>query len=255
MRVMRALVRQPSPELSRCELTHLPRQFIDADLATEQHASYVAAFAQLGAAVEWVPPLPDQPDGVFVEDTAVVLPEVAVVTRPGAASRRAEVPSVERALGAYRPLRRIRQPATLDGGDVLCIGRRILAGLSSRTNEEGIAQLRQAVRDFGYDVRAVRVAACLHLKSACTMISAGTVIANLAWIDAELLGDVKIINVDTSEAGAANTLTLGDVTLVSSACPRTEDRLRRAGIRTRAIDVSELQKAESGLTCMSLIVS
>jgi dimethylargininase len=254
MRLTRALVRQPSPELSRCELTHLPRQVIDADLAREQHAAYVSALAQLGAAVEWLPPLPHQPDGVFVEDTAVVLPELAVVTRPGAASRRAEVPSVERALAAYRPLRWIREPGTLDGGDVLCIGRSILAGLSSRTNEQGITQLRQAVREFGYDVRAVQVAGCLHLKSACTMISAGTVIANLACIDAALFGGVKIIEVDASEAGAANTLTLGSVTLVSSAYPQTEDRLRRVGIQTRAIDVSELQKAESGLTCMSLIV-
>jgi dimethylargininase len=249
-----AIVREPGPALARCELTHLPRTVIDADLAREQHAAYVAVLEQLGAVVEWLPPLDFHPDGVFVEDTAIVLPEVAVLTRPGAASRRGEVPSVGEALAARRPLRRILEPGTLDGGDVLCIGRRILAGLSSRTNPDGIAQLRQAVQEFGYDVRTVQVAGCLHLKSACTAISTGLVVANLECIGAEVFGDASIVQVHRSEPQAANTLSLDGVTLVSAAYPRTEDRLRGAGIETRAVDVSELQKAESGVTCMSLIL-
>lgn len=250
----RAFVREPSPALARCELTHLARVAIDVDLARKQHAAYVRALEELGAAVDWLPPLADQPDGVFVEDMAVVLPEVAVITRPGAVSRRGEAPSVEQALVACRQLGRIREPGTLDGGDVLRIGRRILVGLSGRTNDAGIAQLRAAVEEFGYEVHAAQVRGCLHLKSAVTAMADGVVLANLEYLDAAALGDAWIVEVDPREPQAANVLTLGGITLVSAAYPRTEARLREMGVRTRSIDVSELHKAESGVSCMSLIL-
>jgi len=248
-----AFVREPGTALNRCELTHLARVPIDVALARTQHAQYVATLEALGASIEWLPPLDHQPDAVFVEDTAVVFPEVAVLTWPGVTSRQAEVASVLPALEAYRIARRIRPPAFLDGGDVLCLGRRILVGISSRTNELGVTALRDAIGEFGYEVRGVRVRGALHLKSACTAIAEDRVVANLGAIDAALIAGVDIIEVDEREPWAANTLTLGGVTLVSAAFPRTEQRLRAAGVSTRAIDVSELEKAESGLTCMSLI--
>jgi dimethylargininase len=249
-----ALVRAPSAAIVNCELTHLARVPIDPQRAQAQHARYAAVLSELGARSEWLPPLPELADGVFVEDTALVLPEIAVLTRPGAESRQPEVASVEQALAAHRPIRRIRAPATLDGGDVLRIGQRILVGVSGRSNAAGVSQLRAAVREFGYEVNAIQVDRCLHLKSACTALSTDAVLANLDYIARAALGDVTVITVDTEEPRAANTLTLGGVTLVSTSYPRTEARLRAAGIHTRSIDVSELEKAESGLTCMSLVV-
>ncbi|HZF15957.1 MAG TPA: N(G),N(G)-dimethylarginine dimethylaminohydrolase [Steroidobacteraceae bacterium] len=250
-----ALVREPGAALNRCELTHLARVPIDVARARTQHANYVAALAALGAAIEWLPPLDHQPDAVFVEDTAVIFPEVAVLTWPGVSSRQTEVASVAPALAGYRIVRQVRPPAFLDGGDVLRLGHRVLVGLSSRTNAAGAAALRDAIAEFGYDVSAVHVRGALHLKSACTAIADDRVVANLAAIDATLLAGLAIIEVDERESRAANTLTLGGVTLVSAAFPRTEERLRGAGVSTRAVDVSELEKAESGLTCMSLIFS
>ncbi len=250
-----ALVRLPSPAIAHCELTHLARVPIDAGRVRAQHARYVAVLDELGARIAWLPPAPQLADAVFVEDTALVLPEVAVLARPGALSRQPEVASVEPALGAHRPLRRILAPACLEGGDVLRIGRRILVGISSRTNAAGVAQLRAAVAEFGYEVCAIEVGGALHLKSACTLVSTGRVLANLDHIGRAGLGNVTVIAVDRQEPRAANTLTIGGVTLVSASSPRTEAILSAAGIRTRSIDVSELEKAESGLTCMSLIVA
>jgi dimethylargininase len=254
-----AFVREPSAAIQNFELTHIERLPIDVDRARAQHAHYAAVLNELGARSEWLPPLPALADGVFVEDTALVLPEIAVLTRPGAESRQPEVASVEEALAAFgqlaRPLYRILAPACLDGGDVLRIGHRILVGVSSRSNEAGASQLREAVEAYGYEVSAVEVHGCLHLKSACTALSAEVVLANLDYISREALGDVTVIAVDPEEPRAANTLTLGGVTLVSVSYPRTEARLRAAGIQTRSIDVSELEKAESGLTCMSLVVA
>jgi dimethylargininase len=250
-----AFVREPGAALDRCELTHLPRVSIDGGVARAQHSHYVSTLSEMGARIEWLTPLPEHADGVFVEDTAVILPEVAVIARPGVASRQGEVESVAASFAMHRPISRITAPAALDGGDVLCIGRRILVGVSTRTNEAGVSQLQTAVREFNYEVRTVRVNGCLHLKSACTAISPDIVIANLQYIEREVLGDVTVIGVDANEPRAANTLTLGGVTLVSASHPCTEENLRKAGLRTRSIDVSELEKAEAGLTCMSLVLS
>jgi dimethylargininase len=249
-----AFVREPSAALERCELTHLERIGIDVARARAQHARYAAELDRLGAAVHWLPALEDHPDGVFVEDTAVIVPEVAVITRPGAKSRQGEVTSVAEALRAFRTLRRIEAPASLDGGDVLRVGRTLMVGLSSRTNAEGCAQLQGAVKEFGYDVQAVQVDGCLHLKSACSRIAPDTVLANLDYIRRELFGDLRVIAVDSRESDAANTVTVGGVTLVSAAFPYTEEKLRRSGIMTKSLDVSELHKAEAGLTCMSLVL-
>ena len=250
-----AFVRAPTESLARCELTHLERAPIDVARARAQHAAYAAALDELGAEIEWLPPLPDHPDALFVEDTAIVLPELAIITRPGAESRRGEVLSVANALSRHRGLAWIEAPATLDGGDVLVIGRTIFVGLTTRTNADGVAALRAMVRPHQYEAVSVPIGRSLHLKSACTYIPPVIVVANREWIDPAIFGGMNVIATHDSEPAAGCTLTLGGCTLVQASAPRTEERLRSAGVKTRALDVSELQKAEAGLTCMSLLVS
>jgi dimethylargininase len=204
-----------------------------------------------------VRPLPaagDLPDAVFVEDTAVVLDELAVIARPGAASRRAEVESVSTALGTWRALlRRIEPPGTLDGGDVLVVGRRVFVGLSSRTNRDGAEQLERALGPHGYSVHPLAVSSCLHLKSAVTAVAPGTVLLNPAWVDAAGFGEFARIAVDGGEPAAANALSVAGTVVCADAFPRTNERLARSGLRVLALDMSELAKAEGALTCCSLL--
>jgi dimethylargininase len=249
-----ALVRAVSPQLTNCELMQLERVSIDASRAVRQHQAYVQALTELGAHIEWLAPLPEHPDGVFVEDTAVVLPGVAVITRPGAASRQAEVDSTALTLERYRPLRRITSPGSLDGGDVLTMGRTIYVGLSARTNRAGLEQLAVAVAEHGFTVRGLPLSGCLHLKSAVTCIGPGRVLLNPHWVDPAAFSSLEIVTVADSEPAAANVLTLGGTTLASRRYPRTAERLRAAGLEVRVLEVDELHKAEAGLTCMSLIV-
>jgi dimethylargininase len=251
---MLALVREVSTQLAHCELTHLGRAAIDVARAAAQHHGYTQALQGLGCSLEWLPPLPECPDGVFVEDTAVVLPEIVVITRPGAASRRGETASVAAALGRYRAVRSIAEPGCLDGGDVLRIGRTLHVGVSGRTNEAGIAQLAQFLAPYGYGVEQVALEGCLHLKSAASFIPPDVLLVNPAWVEPSAFGEVRVIAVDEREPLAANTLTIGGTTLVSAAYPHTCRCLEAAGVRTRSVDVSELHKAEGGLTCMSLLL-
>ena len=251
---MIALVREVSPCLADCELSFLPRVPIDAERAFRQHGAYVAELAALGLGIEWLAPLATHADGVFVEDTAVVLPEVAVVTRPGVASRREEVSTAAEALGTHRRLLRIVDPGTLEGGDVVRIDRTLYVGASGRSNAAGIQQLARALEPFDYRVRSVEMRDCLHLKSAATFVPPDILIANPAWVDPGSFAAKRVIEVAPGEEFAANTLTVAGVTFVSAAFPETERRLQAAGIATRALDVSELQKAEAALTCLSLIL-
>ena len=252
---MIALLREVSPSLAACELSFLARAPIDVARARAQHAHYAAELTALGCSIEWLAPLPEDADAVFVEDTAVVLPEVAVITRPGVASRRSEVESVAASLAGHRPLRRIVAPGSLEGGDVLHIGRNLYVGASGRSNAAGIEQLRAALVPFGYRVASIEMRDCLHLKSAVTFIPPDIVLVNRAWVDPNGFDARTVIEVDDGEPFAANTLTVQGVTLVTAAFPRTEERLREAGLTTRALDVSELQKAEAALTCMSLMLA
>jgi dimethylargininase len=242
------------PSISRCELTHLARAPIDHARAVEQHAAYERALTRLGCRVERLPDLPDLPDSVFVEDTAIVLDDIAVVARPGAESRREEVPSVVAALRAYRDVAFIDPPGTLDGGDALVEGHRVYIGASGRTNAEAVRQLAALLAPYDYTVVPVPVRGCLHLKSAVTVAADATLIVNPDWIDVAAFEDVQLIHVDPSEPMAANVLRVGHVTLCPSACPRTRARLEARGITTEALDASELAKAEGALTCCSLIL-
>lgn len=255
---MIAFVREVAGALERCELTHLARQPIDVPAARGQHARYVAQLAALGCRIEWLPPLPGHADGVFVEDTAVVVPEAAVITRPGAVSRRGETESVAGELARHLEVRHVREPACLEGGDVLRIGRTLYVGQAEasggRTNAAGVAALREALQPFGYEVRAVALHGCLHLKSACTLIAPRSLLVNPEWVDPTAFGTTRVIAVDPHEPYGANTLTVAGVTLVSAAYPRTRERLEAAGIGTHELEVGELHKAEAALTCMSLML-
>ena len=210
---MLALTRPVPDSLAACELTHLERVPIDVARARAQHAAYEQILAALGCEVVEVPPAHDLPDSVFIEDTAIVLDELAVITRPGAASRRPETAAVASTVGAFRQLQFLAEPATLDGGDVLRLGRTLYVGVGSRTNAAGVQQLRDVVSSCGYEVRSVAVDGCLHLKSAVTEVAPGIVVLNPTWIDSQVFADHEIIEVDPSEAAAANVLRIGDVTV------------------------------------------
>lgn len=249
-----AVTRGVSPAISRCELTHLLRAPIDHGRACAQHAAYEAALASAGCAVTSLPADPELPDCVFVEDTAIVLDEIAVLTRPGAASRRPEVAAIEAALAPHRRLGCIEPPGTLEGGDVLTVDRTVYVGRSSRTNREGFEQLGALIAGFGYSLRAVELEGCLHLKSAATRVAPDTLLVNPRWVDPDEFAPLRILEVDPVEPYGANALRVGSTVIVSASFPRTEHRLRRRGISVTAVEVSELAKAEGGVTCCSLIL-
>jgi dimethylargininase len=243
-----------APTLDRCELTHVPREPIDLARAVEQHAAYAELLRSLGLEVVELPADPDFPDGCFVEDVAVVLDEAALLTMPGAASRRGEVATVGAALAAYRRLERTELPATLEGGDVLRIGRRLFVGRSARTNDAGIARLHAFAEPLGYEVVTVAVTGCLHLKSAVTALDAGRVLANPGWIDVAPFSGFEVLPVAPEEPGAANVLRMNGLVIAHAGFPRTVERIAALGYSVRTLDVSEFIKAEAALTCKSLLL-
>ena len=249
-----AITRPVPASLAQCELTHLERVPIDVARAAEQHRHYEEALRALGCTIHHAPAADDLPDAVFVEDVAVVLDEVAIVTRPGAETRRAERASIAAILSDYRPLQTIGAPGTLDGGDVLRVGKRLFVGLSSRTNEDGASQLARLVEPFGYTLERVQTTECLHLKSAATMLEPNRIICNPQWIDASVFDGLDVIHVDPEEPHAANVLRIGKTIIVAAAYERTAAELRGRGYSVCAVDVSELAKAEAGVTCCSLII-
>ena len=249
-----AFVRKPGPSLQRCALTFVDRRPIDLQLAQAQHAEYVRALEQLGVEVRELPPLDDAPDACFVEDLAVVLDEVAVLARPALASRRRELDSLVPSLERERELLRIVEPATLEGGDVLPFDDTLYVGWSKRTNHAGLKALAHLVLPFGYRVKAVEVQGCLHLETAIARIGPRTALANPEWIHLGRVDGLEILRVDPSEPFAANARLVGDVLVYPSGFPRTEAMLRARGFELRLVDLSELQKAEAGPTCMSLLL-
>jgi len=249
-----AITRQVSPRFAECELTHIERVPIDLGLARTQHFTYIQALASLGCQIIELPEELDLPDSVFVEDAAVVLPEVAVITRPGAESRRPETESIIHALAPYRPLVHVTEPATIDGGDVLVLGKHIYVGMSTRSNEEAIMQMQELLDNYGYMVTGVPLRDCLHLKSAATRVDASTLLINKNWVDASHFPNFKLIEVDVSEPYAANCLPIGDSIIYPTAFPKTCAELEQQGHSITSINVSELAKAEGAVTCCSLII-
>jgi dimethylargininase len=252
--MIRAITRQPSPEMAdSCELTHVARTPIDMALAAQQHAAYVAALERRGATVTVLPPLAGHADGVFVEDPLIVLPELVIAARPGAVSRQSEGASLVAIAPTDRPHHVIEAPATIEGGDVLRVGRTLYIGHSSRTNRDGIAAITRAVTPHGYTIIAVPVPGALHLKTAITALAPDLFVANPAWIDVAHFGYAHIIAVDPSEPFAGNILPVGDAVITAAAHPRTTQRISEAGFPTHSVDIGEFARAEAGLTCMSLI--
>jgi dimethylargininase len=249
-----ALTRDVSRSIERCALTFLEREPIDYDRAVAQHRDYCARLEALGLEVLRLPADEAFPDGCFVEDTAVVLDEVAILTRPGAASRRGETPAIEAALAPYRRIERVEAPATLEGGDVLVVGRRIFVGVTTRTNAAGIEALGRIAGSHGYDVVPVRVTGCLHLKSAVTALDDDTLLANTDWLDSGPLRSLRIVEVAPEEPGAANVLRVRQRLFGHPGFPRTPlERLERLGYGMTPVDISEFVKAEAALTCKSLL--
>lgn len=250
-----AIVREISASIGNCEISFVSREPIDVDLARQQHADYQRLLGELGCQLTVLPAEDAMPDAVFVEDVALVLDKVAVMTRPGAASRRTEGAAVAAALRQYRLLLAIEAPGTLDGGDILRVGKAIFVGQSARSNAAAVEQLRALLAPHGYRVESVPMRDCLHLKSAVTAVAQDTLLINPQWVSPDAFAGFRLIEVDPTEPHAANALRIGD-TLVYPACfPRTQARLQAVGLCVHSVDVSELQKAEGAVTCCSLVFS
>jgi dimethylargininase len=250
---MIAITHLPSPRIVECELTYLEREPIDFARASRQHAAYRDTLAACGARVEVLDVNREMPDSVFVEDTAVVFPEVAVMMSMGAASRRAEPLGIEAALVKYREIRRVSLPARIDGGDVVVNGRTVLVGLSSRTEDAGVSGLRDIVAPLGYSLHAVRVTGALHLKSACTALPDGRLLVNPAWMEMSDLDALPRVPIAPGEPFAADIATDGGTVIAGATFPETNAMLARMGFSVRAVDLSEFARAEGGVTCLSLI--
>jgi dimethylargininase len=248
-----ALTRDVSPSIGHCELTFREREPIDLARAVAQHDDYCARLCRAGLEVVRLAADPALPDCCFVEDTAVVLDELAIVTIPGAEPRRGEVRAIADALASHRQVVRMTRPATLEGGDVLQMGRRLFVGRTSRSNAAGIDFLRRAVEPHGYHVVPMEVGGCLHLKSGVTALDDETVLANPAWVDVSPLAAYRTLRVDPREPGAANVLRVRALVWAHPGFPRTLDRLDRAGYPVTPVDISEFVKAEAALTCKSLL--
>lgn len=252
---MIALTRHPTPALAvECELTFVERRPISFERVVAEHEAYRAALEAEGCEVVVLPALPSLPDSVFVEDVAVVLPEVAVLCRSGATSRRPEVDAMAPTLEAHRPTERIRAPACLEGGDVLRMGRRLFVGLSTRTNREGVERLKEIVAPLGYEVVPVTVLGALHLKSGCAALDDGTVLLNPEWIQAETFEGMRLVEVDPGEPFGAGAVRVGKGLIMGEEYPRTRRRVEEAGFRVRAVPLAEFGKAEAGPTCLSLLL-
>jgi dimethylargininase len=249
-----AITRDVNAGIGRCELTFLPRAAIDVTQAVQQHQDSLAVLSSLGCEIVAIPTEEGLADSVFIEDTALVLDEIAVMCRPGAGSRRPEVAGVEAVLGGYRTLASIQSPGTLDGGDLLRVGKTIYAGLSTRSNQSGIEQLRDIVAHHGYEVIAVEFSGCLHLKSAVAEVSPRSLLVNTSWVGKSAFNGCEMIDIDQDEPHAANALLLARSLVYPSSFPRTMDKLLARGIDVIPVDLSELQKAEGAATCCSLIL-
>ena len=251
--MLTAITRAVGSAILNCELSFIPRTPIDLAVAVKQHRAYEQVLEKLGAHVVSLPAEDLLPDSMFVEDPAIVLDELAVIFPLGTDSRRPEAASIAQALSPYRKLQHVTLPGTLEGGDILRLGRKLFVGVSKRSNVEGIRQLSAILAPHKYEVIPVAVTGCLHLKSAVTSLGRDTLLANRAWFDPAPFSGYQWLDVDLSEPHAANALALGDSIIFPASFPRTRSRIEAFGFHVTPLDISELQKAESGLTCSSLI--
>jgi dimethylargininase len=251
--MLRAITHKVSPGIADCELTFVDRAPIDLRRAARQHHEYCAALGRLGVKVETLSGNESYPDSCFVEDTAVVTDEVAIICSMGVASRRGEAGLIERELSRYRPLAHISLPATIEGGDILRAGKRIYAGQSSRTNIRGIEELARILSPMGYQVIPARTKGGLHLKSVCTAIDDETLLVNPELVELDAFTGLKLMHTPPDEPWSANVLRVGNAICVQPSFPKTLEMLARAVERVEVVDTSELGKAEGALTCLSII--
>ena len=250
-----ALVRQVSTRLADAELTYLDRVPIDVARAREQHAGYVALLRRLGHEVVEVAPRDDLPDGTFVEDAVVVVEDLAVLTRPGAESRQPEVASVRDVVqGLGLRTAAVQAPDTLDGGDVLQVGSTVFVGLGGRTTAGAVDQLRAHLAPLGRTVVAVPVLGCLHLKTGATALPDGTVLTVPGWIDCAPFAQAGLPLLEVPEPTGVDVVLSGDRVVLSAAAPRTASLVRGRGVEVHEVDIGELEKAECGPTCLSVLV-
>jgi len=242
-----------SPNIAQCELSFIQRSPIDYELAVEQHQAYCALLQDCGLKVIELTVNSAYPDSTFIEDTSFVVNEIAVMARMGAESRRGEVTGIEPVLAGYRTIDHIQTPATLEGGDVLRVGKKVFVGITPRTNMPGINSLTSILTPLGYQVIPVSVQGCLHLKSACTAIDEDTLLANSQWIDLDPFKDFQVIAVPLEEPWAANALTIDPYVCVHAGFIRTIELLQGLGFQVKTADISEFLKAEAGMTCSSII--
>src|SRR5258706_4993413 len=251
--MLTAITRAVSPAIVNCELSFIDRKPIDLATARQQHHAYEKLRGKWGSEVISFRAELGFPDSMFVEDPAIVLDKWAVILPLGTETRRREAPSLAQALAKFRKLEYVSLPGTLEGGDILRIGRKLFVGLTARSNAEGIRQLSAILAPHHYEVIAVPVTGCLHLKSAVTHLGGNTLLANRAWFDAAPLSGHEWIDVDPAEPHAANPLALAGTIILPASFPRTRARIEARGFHVTPLDISELQKAESGLTCSSLL--
>jgi dimethylargininase len=251
---MLALTHVPSPRMEHCQRTYVARVTIEPALVLRQHEEYCRVLRQCGAEVRVLEINRELPDCAFIEDTAIVLDEVAVLAPMGTTSRRAEPAGIEPELRKYRDIQRIEAPATIEGGDVLRVGRTLLVGLSSRTNRAGVSALEGLVGRYGYKIVPVLVHRCLHLKTACTALDEKRLLVNPAWLDVSALRGFELLHVPEEEPWAANVALVGSSVCIAADQVRTADRIRKFCSDVRTIDLSEFAKAEGGVTCLSLLL-
>lgn len=252
---MIALTHLPSPALELGQRTHVNRLPVDFPKALQQHADYCRALRECGAEVRTLDANRHLADSAFVEDTAIVLDEIAIVATMGTACRRDELAAIEDELKKHRPTVRIQLPATIEGGDVLRIGRKLFAGLSRRTNAAGIDELRTIVRKFEYEVIPVPMRDCLHFKTGCSALPDGTLLVNEAWVAIESLQEFRLIPIPSAEPWGANVLSLGREVVMPAGHPATMELIREMGFPVRTVDLSEFAKAEGGVTCLSILLN
>jgi len=241
--------------MQACERTFVPHQAIDPALALAQHAAYCRLLADCGAEVVTLDVNASLPDCTFIEDTTIVLDEVAVLGSMGATSRRAEPAAIEPVLCKHREVLRIDLPATLEGGDVLRVGRTLLVGESGRTNAAGVAALATIARRHDYAISRVAVRGCLHFKTACTALPDGRLLVNPAWIGTAALAGFELVPVPEDEPWGANVALVGDKVLLSAAHIQTAQLIEKLRFTLRPIEISEFAKAEGGVTCLSLLIA
>jgi dimethylargininase len=252
---MLALTHIPSPRINNAERTFIGHETIDCDRAIRQHSGYCRMLERCGSKVRTLDVNRHLPDSVFIEDTAIVLEEVAVLASMGVESRRAEPAGIEPVLREYRQVYRLEGDAMLEGGDVLQVGRTLLVGLSSRTNLAGVSGLEAIVRRHGYRVIPVTIRQCLHLKSACTALPDGSLLVNPAWLDIPALANFDFVPVPEEEPGAADILSIGRRVCVPAENVRTAECIRQRGFDVETCELSEFAKADGGITCLSLLLN